>query len=264
MARIHYWQYLVDRQGRPLKDAQVRVYLAGTSIEADIYLNATFGLSTKSSSEDLKTDKFGFYQFWIGDEFEIEGGYDVDQQFKIVWQNNVDLIQEEIDNIYIFAPVRKVNLKDDIKGDPSNKDLDRVISNSLGYKWDTHVDSIVPSASPHDLEPIEFFDLDSRTNKVISNKLGYQMYQLAERASSTPIDVSAARYTSQAFTSFNFDGELYYVDFSHGYNNLYPIVKVSKISDRRQIKAEKIESINSNTVRIWLTEPINIRVIAIG
>lgn len=267
MARISYWQYLVDRQGNPLNREQVRVYLARTSIEANIYLNETFGLSTKSSVVDLKTDRYGFLQFWIGDEFEIDGGgYSVDQQFKIVWQNTVDSIQEEIDDIYIFSPVRKIELSDNIQGKASNKDLDRVISNSLGYKWDTHVDEIVPSASPHGLLPVDFYNLDTKVNKVISNKLGYQMYTMAETASTTPIDISAARYTSQAFSSFNYDPseDLYYVSLNHGYNNLYPIVKVKKSNNNEQIIPEKIESVNPNTIRVWLTESINIEIAVIG
>lgn len=266
MARIDYWQYLLDRKGRPLQDAQVRVYLAGTSTEADIYLNATFGSVTRSSTEDLKTDKFGFVQFWIGDEFEVEGGYHVDQQFRIVWQNDVDSIVEEIDNLYIYSPVRKIDLSDDVRGDPSNRDLDKVISNAIGYKWERHVDSIVPSASPHDLHPVEFFDLHGKKNRVISNKLGYQMYEMAERATITPIDISAARYSSQAFTSLTFDVStgMYYADIMHNYNNYYPIVKVNKISNNRQIRADKVEAINPNTTRIWLVDPIQIRVAVFG
>ena len=157
MARIGYWQYLVDKQGRPLQDAEVRVYLAGTLTEANIFLNNTFGSFTTSSVTDLKTDKFGFIQFWIGDEWETEGGYTVDQQFKIVWQNTVDSIQEEIDDLYLFAPVEPLDTTDSIQGQASNRDINKVISNRQGYKWDTHVDSIVPSASPHDLEPVVFF-----------------------------------------------------------------------------------------------------------
>jgi len=264
MARIDYWQFLLDKQGRPLQDAEVRVYLAGTLIEADIYLNETFGSVTKSSSEDLKTDKFGFIQFWVGDIYEVEGGYDVDQQFKLVWQNTIDSVQEEIDNIYVFTPVRPIDVSDDIIGDPSNKDFDKVISNKLGYKWDLHVDSIVPSASPHDLEPVEFFDLDSQRRRVISNKLGYQMYQMAERASITPIDISAARYISQDVTTWNTSGGIYYKDITHNFNNYYTVVKITKLSNDNYIEAKRIESVNPDITRVWLEDSISVKVKVFG
>jgi hypothetical protein len=58
------------------------------------------------------------------------------------------------------------------------------------------------------------------------------MWQMAERASYTPIDISAARYTQQAITSMSFDVStgLYYGDVTHNYNNYYPIVRVSDLN----------------------------------
>jgi len=264
MARIDYWQYMIDRQGNPLQDAEVRVYLAGTLNEADIYLNATFGSVTKSSTENLKTNKYGFVQFWVGDTWEIEGGYNVDQQFKIVWQNNIDGIEEEIDNFYVFTPVRPIDTTDSIKGIPSNKDKDKVISNKQGYKWDMHVDSVVPSASPHDLHPVDLFNLNETVNKVISNKLGYQMYQIAQTASTTSIDISAARFYSEEVSSWSVSGGRYYADITHGLNNAYPIVVVAKVSilanNDYVVIPDTVKSITSNTIRIWLVDNIKVRV----
>lgn len=264
MARIDYWQYFLDRQGRPLQDAKIRVYLAGTSIEANIYLNHTFGSVTTANAESLTTDKNGFIQFWIGDQFEPEGGYDVDQQFKIVWWNDIDSIVEEIDNLYIFTPVRSIDTSDNIRGEASNRDLDKVISNKQGYKWESHVNLIVPSGSPHDLQPIELFDLDHQKNRVISNKLGYQMYQMAERASTTPIDISAARLTTFSFGSLSSSGGIYYRDITHNYNNYYPIVRIMKSSNDNHIEAKRIESISPDITRIWLVENIAIKVAVFG
>jgi len=264
MARIDYWQYLLDRQGRPLQNAQVRVYLAGSLIEANIYLDHSFGSVTISSTEDLKTDIYGFIQFWIGDEFEVEGGYNVEQQFRVVWENTEDSITEEIDNLYVFTPVRQLDTSNSIKGQASNKDFDKVISNKQGHKWDNHVGLLVPSASPHDLEPVTWFDLNEKQSKVISNKLGYQMYEMAETASVIPIDISAARYYSQEFAGLSLSGGLYYGDIVHSYNNYYPIVRVMKASNDHHIEAKRVESINPNTTRIWLTEDIAIKVAVFG
>lgn len=264
MARVDYWQYLLDSQGNPLQYANVRVYLAGTSIEANIYLDETFGSVTKSSVENLRTDQYGFIQFWIGDRYEVEGGYPNEQAFKVVWQNTVDGIQEEIDNLYVFTPVERIITDDSIKGDPNNRDLNKVVSNKQGYKWEEHVDSIVPSASPHGLAPVEFFDTDDTKNKVISNKLGYQMYEMADTASITPIDISAARYHNEYIGSLTASGGKYYVDVTHNFNNYYPIVMVSKAKDYHVIRAEKIRAMNPDTTRIWLEDNIALRVAIFG
>ena len=260
MARIDYWQYMVDNEGNPLENAEVRVYLAGTLDEADIYLNGTFGSVTRSSTEDLKTNKFGFVQFWIGDEWEVEGGYTVDQQFKVVWQNDVDAIEEEIDNLYIFSPLRPVVTLDSIQGQPNNRDKNRLISNKQGKRWNDHVDSIVPSASPHGLEPVEFFDLDERQNRVISNKLGYQLYEMAETASITPTDVSAAGFYNETISSWTASGGEYYKDVTHNFNNYYPIVVLYKIANLAMIRTKRIEAQGPDVTRVWLNENINVRV----
>ena len=265
MARIDYWQYLIDKQGNPLQNAEVRVYLAGTLIEANIFLDNTFGSFTQSSVSDLKTDIHGFFQFWIGDEWEVEGGYTVDQQFKLIWQNTIDSIQEEVDDIYVFAPVRPIEIGDSIQGELDNKDLNRVISNSEGFKWNNHVDSIVPSASPHDLEPVVFFNIDTVPNRVVSDKLGYQMYQMADRSSTTDIDISAARFYSERITTWDGpSGGLYYKVIRHDFNNYYPIVKFHKFTTDHQIDAKRVETIDPNRTRVWFTTNQTIRAVFFG
>jgi hypothetical protein len=265
MARADYWQYLVDRRGRPLEDAEVRIYLAGTLIEANIFTHPEFGSFNVSSSVDLKTNKFGFVQFWIGDQWEIEGGYDEDQLFKIVWQNTVDGIEEEIDNLLIFSAVRPINTSND------NTDLDKVISNKQGHKWDTHVDSIVPSASPHDLEPVVFFDLNNLKNKVISNKLGYQMYEMARTASTTDVDVSGARFFSQQINTtggetqgWQASGGAYWVRLRHNFNNYFVILKLFKTSNWEEVTPKRVESYNPNNTIVWIDELVQMRASIFG
>lgn len=264
MARIDHWQYLVDSQGRPLQNTQVRVYLAGTSTEANIYLDGAVGVLTTSSSEDLKTDENGFFQFWVGDEWETNGGYSATQQFRIVWQNDIDGIEEEIDDLFLYAPVLPIDVSDDIKGIPSNKDKNKVISNRQGYKWDGHVDSIVPSASPHNLQPVVFYDLNTIKNRVISDKLGYQMYEMASTASSISVDVSASSFYTTAVSAWSASGGLYYADVNHNFNNYYPIIKISKVFNDRVIEPELLKSISPNITRIWVTENINFNVTVLG
>lgn len=258
MARADYWQYLVDRQGNPLQYAEVRVYLAGTLTEANIFNHPELGSFNLSSDINLKTNKYGFVQFWIGDQWEVEGGYGENQLFKIVWQNTVDSIEESIDNLLVFSAVRPISLQN------NSKNIDKVISNTQGKKWDDHVDSIVPSASPHDLEPVVLLDLDSTPNKVINNKIGYQMYTLANTASSTDVDASAARYYSEEISSWTTSGGKYYKDVTHSFNNYYPIVKVFKTSNYAEVRPMRVERISDIITRVWLNENITVRVAIFG
>ena len=252
MARVDYWQYLLDNQGRPLEYAEVRVYLAGTLTEADIYLDSTFGSITKASTEDLKTDKYGFIQFWVGDRWEAEGGYRETQQFKVVWQNSIDGVEEVIDNLYLFTPVRPIVTTDSVKGVPSNKDKDKVISNRQGYNWDTHVDLTLPSGSPHGIAPVDFFQTGQLQSKVISNKLGYQMWNLAASASTAPINVSGAEIYTNAI-SWTVSGGYYYTDVTHSLGNSYPIVELVR-SNNQHIMPLTIRSLNPNEVRVWIDD----------
>jgi len=41
MARTHYWNFLLDEEGRPIQNAEVWVYLAGTSTAAELYNSET-------------------------------------------------------------------------------------------------------------------------------------------------------------------------------------------------------------------------------
>jgi hypothetical protein len=229
-------------------------------------LDSNFGSTIISSSAKLKTNLFGFLEFWVGDEFEINGGYESTVAFKIVWQNDIDSRQEEIDNVYLFSPVRPIDISDNIKGVPSNKDIDKVISNKQGYKWENHVSSVVPSASPHDLHAVDFFDSDSTKNKVISNKLGYQMYQIASLSSTTSIDISAASFYEETITTWDGpSGGLYYKAISHNLGNKFPIVRMSKVSnDVQVIDPNIIESLNSNDTVIFWDDNISVNVIFFG
>lgn len=263
--RIDYWQYLLDKQGKPLSNAEVRVYLAGTVQEADIYLDANFGSVTKSSIADLKTDQYGFVRFWIGDIWEVEGGYNVNQKFKIIWQNNIDIIEEYIDDIFIFTPVEIIDVSDSIKGNTNNRDKNKVISNSDGYKWNEHTDSIVPSASPHGISPVTWFDTGTLQSKVISNKLGYQMYELAITSTSTPIDISAAGLYTETINIWDTSASgIYFKEVSHGLNNLYPIVRLIKDDDDSQYMYMKVKSIDYNNIKVWVNQYITTRILVMG
>lgn len=261
MARKHYWQYIVDNEGNPLQNADVRIYLAGTSTEANIFLHSEYGGYSTSSEVNLQTDENGFFEVYIGDQFELEGGYEPGQHFKITWTKGV--ITETIEKLTFLAPLYPVLLN-------SNETRHRTISNFLANKVDTHSDSNVPSASPHEIESYTLFQLnsdgtDDYYNKVVSNKLLYQMYNLASASTSAAINVSGAQvYTeSIATTGWTATGGEYYRDIVHNLGDSYPVVKLWKTSNENLIPDE-IERINKNTVRIFVSENINMDVVIIG
>ena len=74
MSRIHYWQYIADEDGRPIAGVDIRFYLQGTSTEANIYANPTVGHVTTTMALNVQTNVDGFFQFWVGDEWELNGG----------------------------------------------------------------------------------------------------------------------------------------------------------------------------------------------
>jgi hypothetical protein len=84
MARIHFWSYLLNEEGQPLQNADVTVYLAGTVVPADIYLQEAGGTYTDVEPQ-LTTNSEGYFEFWIGDVEEV-AGYATPQKFKLVWE----------------------------------------------------------------------------------------------------------------------------------------------------------------------------------
>ena len=84
MARIHFWSYLLNEEGQPLQNADVTVYLAGTVVPADIYLQEAGGTYTDTEPQ-LTTNSEGYFEFWIGDVNEV-AGYATPQKFKLSWE----------------------------------------------------------------------------------------------------------------------------------------------------------------------------------
>lgn len=266
--RIHYWQYLLDSQGNPINEADVRIYLSGTAVEADVFTNASFGASTKSSQIPLQTNSNGFFQVWFGDIFETEGGYESTQKFDVEWTKGS--YSEKIESLSVYAPFTSVDQSD------TDTTKNKTTSNWLSYKINNHVNSDLPSAAPHNINPYKPYEdiTNTKYNKVISNRLGYQMYELALSASTLGLDTSAARTYEETIPSGSDitpsagywipSGGIYYKDIVHNFSNKYPLVRVARENNKVVINPYKIKTIDRNTIRIYSQYRFGKKIIVIG
>lgn len=180
MARYHFWGFIVNEAGEPIKNAEVTIKLAGTEelacIYYDEYGNAN-SCTTPSTSAgpQLSTLSNGFYEFWIGDITE-KYGYRNDQKFKIEWIR-IGVAHGEIDYVDVFPlgqTIEPMSITDCVS--PSII-KNKLISDYYACKWDYHTDSVVTAGddfmSIHGLEFIRVDEMDHVPNKIVSNFYGW-------------------------------------------------------------------------------------------
>jgi len=268
MARIHYWQYIVDEEGSPIGGVQIRFYLADTVIEANIYANSTVGHQTTTSAINLLSNGEGYFEFWVGDEWELNGGYPSTQRFRLEWIRT-GMREGVIDYIDIFPPLYEVD--ETASGQtPAEESVRRnkLISNRLAYNWEEHVESVVSGSAyrvdaPHDIQPVIVCDTGTEYNKVISNNLMNQIYTLAVSASTATLDASAADIDFSLIPEDHplvpSGSGLWYSDIDHnldgGVINEYPIIQVVDRSDNTYIVPETIKSLNQDQAKIVFSFP---------
>ncbi len=84
MARIHYFSFITDDEGNAIPEVHISIYLAGTTVPADIY-TSEIGAGWVSQAPQLLTNKLGYFEFWVSADTEGEQGYPIGQKFKISW-----------------------------------------------------------------------------------------------------------------------------------------------------------------------------------
>ena len=72
--RTKFWMYLFSNEGKKLKDTRVNFYLSNSTHPAQIYVHPYTGPSMTTEQANIKTDKNGYFQFFIGDMNELSGG----------------------------------------------------------------------------------------------------------------------------------------------------------------------------------------------
>jgi hypothetical protein len=212
----------------------------------------------------IKTDDQGFFEVWFGDSFEKNGGYDSEQKFDITITKGA--FSKTINNLTVYAPLFPVDETN------NNTDLNKTLSNYLGQKFENHVTSIVPSAAPHNIIPYDVntniynpLQFDFQCNKVISNKLAYQMWTITQLVSggTLSIDTSAARYHLEYSPTFIPSGGIYYTDITHNFNNQWPLVAVWE-NDKIIVPEDIVSLVDRNTIRVFLNLDLNVDIVIIG
>lgn len=261
MARIHYWQYIVDEEGRPLENVDIRFYLADSPTEeAEIFTHYSLGATTTTSEANIKTDGNGFFEFWVGDEFELLGGYTATQKFKLAWQR-AGILFGQIDEIDVFPPIFTVDETDNSSATKDQKN--KLISNALAYKWNTHVDSTA-SAKPHGFAPVDTTKDDDVYNKLVSNSLINYLLSALSSAGTISIQASAAIERQFSISSWTASGDDYYISIDHFLNDSYPVVQIRNSNTNDLYVPKKVVSLDANSLRIFVTENENSTITVVG
>jgi hypothetical protein len=168
MARTHYWQFLINKEGQPITDAEISVYEAGTLNPVRIF-NSEFGSSYTSLTPQITTNEKGYFEFWVADNEET-AGYPPSQKFKIAW-DKTGIESGYVDWIDILD---FVNYPVD-ETDAANVVKNKTVSNALAYKWDKHTTKLVENEVVHGLSAVDPNSQDTTYNKVVSNKTIYDL-----------------------------------------------------------------------------------------
>lgn len=158
MGRVHIWNTLRDEDGTAIPSADISVYLAGSTVPAVIYLNEIGG-SSIGNAPHLRTNAEGYFEFWIGDDNELNG-YNTTQKFKIGW-DKIGIVAGYIDYIEAFPSVIAVDITS------SNTTLNKSVSNALAKSWSDHISD--SSHVVHGIEENDETSNDTLKNKLISN-----------------------------------------------------------------------------------------------
>lgn len=260
-SRIHFWNYVLNSDGDPIQNVEIRFYLNDNpTIEANIYVRETSSVHTKSSLADLKTDENGFFEFWIGNSWE-DGGYDYTQEFRIEWFK-AGTIASVIENINPWSNILAWESKNSGAG---KDDRNKFVSNFYATKWWNHINEIVPSASPHNLEAVDYNSGcdDNLYDKVVSNKFLNDIITLSNASSATSSLYGGVNEHQEDVTSWVPSSGIFYKDISHpnimGKNVTMYAVKLNS-EDRRRVIPKRIRNLNSTSTRIFMDNEVDLRV----
>lgn len=230
MGRVHFWQFLRDEDGSAIPNADISIYLAGSTTPANIYENEVGG-SSIGNAPHMRTNSEGFFEFWIGDDDEVDG-YNSSQKFKIAW-DKIGIVAGYIDFINVFPPIIPVN-------ETSTSEVkDKCVSNLLAKIWTDHASDTTHIV--HGIAEVNENDTNTVKNKLVSN--------------------AQAKAWSTANNTFNFyTGSTPTSADAHGIAKVNPVstdVLRNKLVSNNDIKVlnDHVGWSLKNTFESWATNP---------
>lgn len=167
--RIHVWHYILNEEGQPVEDANVRLYLSNSTTEANIFVSENSTSYTTCSVADIKTNSEGFFEFWLAGNWET-GGYDFSQLFRLEWYRP----GIKLGYINNYNPWPNILTWVNTSGGGDASYCNKFVSNTLVNTWLTHVSGSdpIPSASIHGISAVDYSSGCSNNdyNKVVSNE----------------------------------------------------------------------------------------------
>jgi hypothetical protein len=220
--------------------------------EADIFTHPALGTSTFTSVANIKTNGNGFFEFWIGDEFETLAGYSSMQKFRLTWER-AGIIMGSINNIDVFPPLFQVDQTDGSSSTALEKN--KTVSNYLGYIWSQHVASTYASEDPpHSILPVDITGTSTTVNKLVSNNLMNYIMSAITSAGTLSIESTAAIERNFTIESWTPTGSDFYINVNHFIGREFPVVQMRFSNTWDTYKPKKIVSLNENSLRIHVTE----------
>lgn len=153
--------------------------------------------------------------------------------------------------------------------------VNKIVSNDLGWKWESHRNSTVQAPleaddrMPHDIEEVDFLKTDDKKNKLVSNKLIYDMMRRSDDIETNTDDVDLIlqnqidnleseinSFKSQLFVInpeqwlyIGLDQNFIY-DIDHNMNIDTPFVICYDFSSGKVLNSADVTQINVNKTRI--------------
>ncbi len=261
MARVHFWQYIVDSEGRPMENIEVRFYLNDNPAEeAEIFTHPSIGTPVTSTESDLSTNGNGYFEFWVGDEFESLGGYVSTQKFRLVWER-AGILLGQINNIDVFPPVFQVDETDATSSTRSDKN--RLVSNALAYTWEQHATAGL-GVNAHGYEAVDTTSIDTTYNKLVSNSLMNYIISAITSAGTLSLTASGAIERQFTVTSWTADGDNWRIDLIHGIGHGHPIVQIVDFIEQKVVMPTRVTQVDNNTIRLHMATNDDVEVTIIG
>lgn len=254
--KIHFWHYVLNEGGQPIQDAEIRLYLQDApTTEAAIYTSENASISTTCSVADIKTDNDGYFEFWIEGETGSTG-YAHTQEFILEWFK----AGTAPGYIYNYNPWPNALVWRDTNSGADTTYQNKFVSNYLANKWHGHAISIVPSAAPHDLYPVDYESgcTNDRYNKVISNKFIYDI--LIDCNASDTYDLTSiygnVQEHQELVSSWSVSGSFYYKDITHAGVTGNTVVKMVKTTGYEEIIPALVTRLSDTQTRVAIDENI--------